>query len=373
MMFRRLLVLILLLPLTCFGQYTISGRVLNADDKAPVADASVFLNNSVVGDKTDKNGNFHIIGVRPGQYDLVISIVGFETYHHDVFVNNDIKLADISIKAQVMMLKDVTIKPRTDWPRIYEKFKRYFLGESGYADQCKILNPDVLDLDYDRVTHVLTAKSDGFIEIENKGLGYKIRYLLADMKTDEQANISSFNGSASFENLPGTESQQKRWKKNRFKAFEGSSMHFLRSTLNNTFESEGFRVMKLVRKPNPQYHGGYNYKYLQTLVTSPLEQQDFLKLTDIKGQYALGYSDCLYIIYDKKKAYKSIDKNKIVMDMPDYITDPGVSIIAFNEPYAYFDRNGIISNAGSVIFDGNWGKRLTADLLPVDYVPDIEE
>jgi hypothetical protein len=54
---------------------------------------------------------------------------------------------------------------------------------------------------------------------------------------------------------------------------------------------------------------------------------------------------------------------------PDYLNDPLTTTVIFDEPYAFFDRNGIIINPRSVIFEGNWGKSLMADLLPVDYVP----
>ncbi len=55
-------------------------------------------------------------------------------------------------------------------------------------------------------------------------------------------------------------------------------------------------------------------------------------------------------------------------DIPDYLNDPLVTIVSFNDPYAFYDNNGIIINARSTLFDGNWGHRLIAELLPVDYV-----
>ena len=147
-------------------------------------------------------------------------------------------------------------------------------------------------------------------------------------------------------------------------------MHFLRSIIVNTFEKEGFKALRLVRKLNPDYKKGLNSRYTQTLVTTPLAANDFVKRTDVKGQFALGFDDCLYIIYDKKKAgeaERATDSK--TKDKLEYLNDPLTTTVIFDAPYAFFDLNGIIINPQSVLFDGNWGLSRLADLLPVDYVP----
>jgi len=374
-MIRTLLIVLFFLPLTCLAQYVITGRVLNSTDKAPVANASVFLNNAVAGSKTDDKGTFTITNVRPGQYDLVVSSLGYETSHQNIMVNADIRLADISLAPKVMMLQEVRIRSKDDWRKNYEKFKQYFFGNSPYAQQCKILNknlPDLLDLDYDRKTRVFTARSDDFLEIENKALGYKIRYQLQELKSDGIANINYYQGTAAFEELKGSKSQQRKWQKNRRIAYEGSSMHFLRSVIGNAFTNEGFKVLRLIRKPNPDYKG-FGPKYSQTLVSTPLGAGDFAKLTDVTGEYALSFNDCLYVMYDKKRAHLSDKDAKNVLLSPDFMDDPLTTTLIFNEPNVFFDNNGIIINPLGVLFYGNWGRRLIAELLPVDYVPESGE
>jgi hypothetical protein len=361
---------IFLLPFTCLAQYSISGRVIDLADKKPVADASVFLNNATVGTKTADNGTFTINSVRPGQYDLVVSIVGYETYHQAVMVNNNISLPDIQVLAKTIQLKEVRIGPNRNWDRDYETFKRLFFGVSDYTDQCKILNPDVLDLDFNPSTLVFSAKSSDFIVIENNALGYRIKYLLSELTNDSRSGELYFEGSASFEEMKGSEAKQRRWKKNRLNAYLGSSMHFLRSAISNTITTEGFKAFRLIRKPDPKYPAGAK-RYIQTLVNKPLSVSDMVKLTDIKGQFALGFDDCLYIAYNKKFRDTSNTKNKgpATIPVPDYLSDPQTTIVVFIEPYAFFDFNGIIINPRSIIYNGDWGKSRIAELLPVDYVP----
>jgi len=365
------LFILFLSPFTCLAQNIITGRILNNTDKTPVANASVFLNNAVAGSKTDDKGAFTITNVRPGQYDLVVSILGYETSHQNILVNKDIKLADISLAPKTMMLQEVRIKPKGDWAKNYERFKQYFFGYSAYARQCKILNKnleDLLDLDYDSRTRTFTARSTDFLEIENKALGYKIRYLLQELKSDGVANINYYEGTASFEELKGSKSQMRRWKKNRLNAYEGSSMHFLRSVIANDFNTEGFKVFRLIRKLNPNYKG-FGAKYNQTLVNMPLDVKDFVRLTDVTGEYALNFSDCLYITYDKKRAHLNPKDLQNLQATPQFLDDPLNTTLIFNEQNVFFDNNGIIINPLGILFDGNWGHRLTAELLPVDYVP----
>jgi len=146
-------------------------------------------------------------------------------------------------------------------------------------------------------------------------------------------------------------------------------MHFLRSVIGNSVANEGFKVMRLIRKPNPEYTG-IGPQYIQTLVNKPLDAQDFVKLTNVKGTYALNFSDCLYILYNKRRAYSGNQATNTTTQTPDFLDDPLATTLIFNEEYALFDANGIFANPQSISTDGNWGHRLTAELLPVDYVPE---
>jgi len=374
-MHRILLILFLVLPFRGIAQYTVSGLVINKNDQKPVADASVFLNNATVGTKTADNGAFTLTNVRPGQYDLVVSIVGFETLHQNIMVNKDLQLADILISPKTIALKEVMIRPNGNRERDFQTFKRLFFGTSDFAEDCKILNPDLLDFDFDQSTMVFTASSSDYLEIENKALGYQIKYFLNDFKNDAKTGIFYFEGTAAFSEMKGKPSEIRRWQKNRLKVYLGSSMHFLRSTISNSMETEGFRVLRMIRKPDPDSKGLTNIRYKETLVTKPwLTVNDFIKLTDVTGQYALGFEDCLYVLYAKKWAHATTkDKALNPTATPAFLDDPTSTTLIFDSSYAFFDANGIIINPQNVLFEGLWGKSRVAELLPVDYVPEANK
>lgn len=358
MLKNALLILWLFFPFIALGQYRLSGKILNSTDKKPVGNASVFLSNATAGAKTNEDGIYEITSVRSGQYELVVSIIGYETYRQTLLVNGDISLPDILLNPKPIALKEVSIRPDPNRERYYSLFKEQFLGRSKYADQCKILNPDMIDIQYDKQSQQLTASSFDFIEIENKALGYKVKYLLNQFVMDYHTGRFYFEGSALFENLPDKK-RQHRWQKNRAEVYKGSSMHFLRSVMANQVGEEGFRVLRLERKPNPDYNGLGN-KYLNKLYTTPLTIQDYVKLTDTKGLFALEFKDCLYVLHNNGSV---VNKDKGFF--PGDIT----TTIIFEKPVILFDMNGIFIDPLSIIFDGDWGKSRMAELLPVDYTP----
>ncbi|MDB5134414.1 MAG: hypothetical protein JWP37_1017, partial [Mucilaginibacter sp.] len=376
------------------------GKVINHADKKSVPNANVFLSNASVGDKTNSDGIFTLTHAKPGKYNLVVSIVGFETYHQAITVNNtSIALPDIEIRAKSIALQEVSIKPTQDPDRgrNYEWFKDEFLGTSDRAKDCKILNPEVLNLDYDDANSTLSASSYDFLIVENKALGYRVKYLLSSFIKDKNARKLHFEGSVLFEELKGTPAQQRRWLKSRQEVYEGSQMHFLRSVLSNRLDEEGFRVLQYASYENPERppdslidakiafykktrssHKNYSDsladwtkkskrpKILKKLMSYPLQQADVVQLTDQKGIYALGCEyDALHITYNEEHHFP---KNGRLNHLDDR-ANKETTIFNFNEPFVLFDRNGGILNLQSFSQVGAWGWDRVAELLPLDYEP----
>src|SRR5690606_19390011 len=80
-------------------------------------------------------------------------------------------------------------------------FKDTFIGTSENAKDCKLINPEVLQLDYDAENRILKVKADEFIVVENKALGYRIKYLLKYYEKDEENNVVVFYGYPYFEEM----------------------------------------------------------------------------------------------------------------------------------------------------------------------------
>jgi hypothetical protein len=398
---KFLVFFIVLLPLECFAQFNISGRILNQADSKPMANSNVFLSNATIGSKTAGTGTFTLHNIKPGKYELIVSIVGFETFNKSITVeDSNIELPDIMLLPKTIALKEVSIKYHKDPNRekYYGWFKDEFLGTSQQAQDCKILNPDVLDLDYDEAGNKLTASSYDFLEIENDALGYKIKYLLTNFSFENKDEKKIYyQGPVLFQELKGSPAQERRWQKNREEVYENSPMHFLRAALNDHLTEEGFRVQEYSAYANPQrpsdslinarisYYkdlknqGGsqrdsLSYwakksklpKMVYKLQTSPLSKKDIVRSSDKPGQYVLSRNNnWLYVAYSKNHHFHINDQTSYLYNR----NNTENTLIKFIAPEAFFNSSGIISNPYSVIFYGVWGRNRVAEMLPVDYEP----
>ncbi|MDB5155128.1 MAG: hypothetical protein JWR54_3879, partial [Mucilaginibacter sp.] len=398
---KFLVFFIVLLPLECFAQFNISGRILNQADSKPIANSNVFLSNATIGSKTADNGTFTLHNIKPGKYELIVSIVGFEAFNKSITVeNSNIELQNIMLLPKTIALKEVNIKYHKDPNRekYYGWFKDEFLGTSQQAQDCKILNPDVLDLDYDEASNKLTASSYDFLEIENNALGYKIKYLLTNFSFENKGEKKIYyQGPVLFQELKGSSAQERRWQKNREESYENSPMHFLRSAVNDRIKEEGFRVQEYSAYANPQrpsdslinarisyytnlknqgsnqrdslsYWGKKSKlpKIVYKLQPFPLSKKDIVRPTDKPGQYALSRNNnWLYVAYNKNHHFHINDQTSYLYNR----SNTENTLVKFATPEAFFNSGGIISNPYSVIFYGVWGRNRVAEMLPVDYEP----
>ena len=352
---------------------------------------------------------FKLQNVSPGKYELAISVVGFDTYIQTVtIVNGDIDLHDIVIFPKAIALKEVVIKVNHDRDKnfalYYERFKSQFLGTSDFAGECKILNPQVLDFDYDNDTGTLNASSADFLEIENNALGYKISYQLDSFSQSDIKNTMHYQGPVLFKAMDGTPAQRKRWQQKRLEAFEGSTMQFLRAAINNNFDNEGFKIYQIAAYTNPERpadsvikaklmkfdnrkNAGYNAdsgkywkkkeklpKTLQKLMPYTLNSANILSTTAQPGIFALGCNnDQLLIYYSKNHRNLNIkqfaDFNNLYYSLNDG-NNKDLTLLTFTDPFVLFDSNGWIISSKSITNNGIWSKNnRVASLLPIDYKP----
>ncbi len=101
-----------LLPLTASAQTgKIKGTVIDAEKEEPIIGANVVLEGTSRGAATDLDGNFFIIGVQPGKYNVVASAVGYhEMTYEEVVINIDrTTTLEFKLTPSTMALPDVTI------------------------------------------------------------------------------------------------------------------------------------------------------------------------------------------------------------------------------------------------------------------------
>jgi hypothetical protein len=389
----RLIFLLFLCPFIALAQSdVITGKVSRIDTKAPLGQANVFLSNSTAGTATAEDGSFTLSGLKPGQYTLVVSILGYEDYTQGVLVGKEPIKLNIELAPRVTQLHEVVISTEADWKKNYAQFVKDFIGTDDNAKYCVVMNPHAVSLIYHRSQQDLEAYTDDFLVVENHALGYRVKFLVKEFNSSKITHIISYEGQRLFQELPGNKKQQEEWKKKRDEAYYGSAMHFYRALYTNKLGEDGFQMYKLTRMLNPNRpreeeilqkikyftqlgrRDSVNYwislsnlskYYREGLSKDTLQNYDVLYKTEKQGIFAVNFTGYyLYVVYTKKREETDFKDVYRSLDMPNY----EASVVTLYRPYL-FDTNGVVFGNDAPLYEGTWSKSKLSDLLPVDYTP----
>ncbi|MDB5144310.1 MAG: carboxypeptidase-like regulatory protein [Mucilaginibacter sp.] len=396
MRLNRLLLLLFFLPLAAYSQTTtISGKVTTSVSHEGIGKVSVFLSNSSFGTETAEDGSFTLTGVKPGQYDLVASYVGYQDYSQTILVGKEPISINIPLLPKINQLRGVVITTPANWKKNWEEFRKAFIGTSENAKNCVVVNPHVVSIVNSSRRHTLEAWSDDFLIMENKALGYRVKFLIDTFSNNGLTGIISWQGKAVFQELPGSAEQKKAWRLKRQETYYGSSRDFYKSLYTGNLTQEGFIVKKLHRELNPErpqegvimqklkffndgrHRDSLNYwiirenmskYYHESLSTGALQPEQIFAKTTKPGLFIISFTDCLYVIYTKRHEETDFKDIYRPLDMENFET----SVLTLSEPYAVFDMNGVVFN-GAPLNEGTWSKAKLAELLPYDYSPEQDK
>ncbi|MCP4725441.1 MAG: hypothetical protein GY863_10415, partial [bacterium] len=169
---------------------------------------------------------------------------------------------DFSLEEKIEVQDEVVVTAISpeNWQKYFEDFEKAFIGKSRNARKTEILNPEVLEFDYDEESKILTAKAEDALIIENKSLGYKIYYSLKEfVKTDKYL---AYKGYPRFINLvPENLTDLVEWKENREKTHNGSLRHFLWCLINDDINESDFEVCEVILAERSIYTRNYKERY----------------------------------------------------------------------------------------------------------------
>ncbi|WP_025145623.1 carboxypeptidase-like regulatory domain-containing protein [Pedobacter jeongneungensis] len=402
-----LIVFLLFTGKFCLAQqsYILSGTVKDKRGEA-LPGTGVYVSGYKIATVTDNNGKY-TLPLKPGNYDILVQLIGYKALNKNVVISDKAVKLDLTLEESITQLADVTIKPDPNRAHYIEMFKGYFIGTTPNSEQCKLINPNVLIIDYDKEAFKLTVKTTEFLIVENKALGYRIKYLLNNFEYDSKTRIIYYEGFPYYEDLKGSVRRKKIWEQKRLTAYLGSSQHFFKSIFNQRATEEGFIINKLITKENPDKPSdsaiNANIKRLtkaQTGLTRPLTitvgdslsywikkknlpggisilsrapiLQDTLVHVENQSIKSVNFTDKLYVVYTKERedpAYANRIGLSIArpLDMPDY----QISTISLQVVPVYFYENGSIYNPRSMIYSGYWAWEKIADSVPMDYLPPV--
>ncbi|SHG72709.1 CarboxypepD_reg-like domain-containing protein [Chryseolinea serpens] len=341
---------------------SLSGKVVDSRSQAPIAFVSVFLNNTTLGTVTDSAGNFQLRAIKqPGSYELIFSFVGYQTYKTKITVaGEDIALRQTALVPSEQMLAEVQVSAGHDkaWEKDLKKFKKIFLGEDKLAASCSILNPWVIDFPEDKSGKKFLATASAPIELDNQGMGYKLKFYLTSFWSEGGAY--AIVGNVQFIVLQsGDEKVNKKWQLNRARAYDHSDHHLFKSMIDHRIAGEGFELYE----EREGYRGTTTRSAdFKTELGKSVAYYDTTKLVsaDKPGFYRIALNGRTEIHYTKDKA-----TTRTYQDVAGK-----VSWMTLKKKYVVVNREGYPLVPTDVIVSGEMSYNRVADMLPIDFRPD---
>jgi hypothetical protein len=227
--------------------------VIRADDKMPLDAVSIFLSNTSIGMYTNKDGLYLLPNLPSGKFKLVVSLIGFQTFTKLISSKDLPEELNIELKPDLGKLPDVILESSEvyGWEKWGTIFTELFIGTSSYSKQCDLKNPEAIKFRFSKANNTLTAVARVPLVIENRALGYEIKYKLEDFEYDFSKKVVTYNGYPFFKDLSQTyPSKAKRWQETRMDVYYGSVMHFMRTLFTHKLTEEGYEVRSLALVPN---------------------------------------------------------------------------------------------------------------------------
>jgi hypothetical protein len=363
----RFLTLFLLLWVVLFRvqasaqMYKISGRIVDAETLEPLPYTHVFIDQTTIGAVSDFNGEYVIENVVNGDYKLVFSFVGYELYYKAASVNGKDVRVSARLIPQKETLQNVEVKGTRDklWESQLRQFNRVFFGENQFADGCKILNPWVLEFDYDKATKKFKATASAPIEIENRSLGYTIVCNLLGFTFDKKGY--KIIGLYKFEEINTLDSKEAvRWTRNRRQAYQNSLRFLMKSIVDQHATENGFGLYLDNRPAIYTSHTGLFSVEIDKENVSPLKLEDRVKPSGRPGFYTVNLDKRIEVHHVTQFA-----DTKTYRDIPNPVSWIEVEK---KEPLIVSDA-GLIVNNNLVVTSGDLNQHRIASMLPLNYSP----
>ena len=374
-----MLVFCFLYPL--LSQSRIDGRIVDKTTSEPLVGVNIFFSKTTLGTTSDENGFFTLSKIPGGQYELIVSMIGYEVERESMIIKASENLTvNFRLTPQAILMNEINVTAKKDrqWDKNYGIFKRSFLGTGKNGEACRIINEYVLS--FSKYETTFSAKASQPLIIENPELGYKITYILYDFVKD--ADEVQYSGDIFFEEeVSSSKKQSKQWNKNRQKAYKGSLRHFL-NTLANRFELR-FDIV------DGQMKEKSNWRSISDRRRDPLVKEGFSLLINKKDlfgesiiipeQYKPLKNDTLVFLGKIDEPLLSFEGRMMVTylkESPEFTyllehDSPSsyqqTSFLLLRADSVYFDKYGRYSEPYMIERQGYFSWEGVGDQLPFDY------
>lgn len=357
-----LLVIVFLLIITnTFAQitfYEVRGKVIDKNTKAPLQAASVFAQNTTFGEATDAEGKFRL-KIPEGGYSLIVTYTGYETGTMRISNSapHDSLVFELAPKEKSLEEVSITIsnEVKDGWQKYGEFFTQNFIGQSKFAKQCVIKNPEVLHFYFSKKKNRLKVTAKEPLIVQNNALGYNLKFAIDSFTNEYNTNTNLFVGYPLFEEMQGTPEQVQAWKANRSEAYKGSMLQLMRSIFNKTMEEDGFELQFVVNTNNQEM---------------PLKVSNFYNALNYDKDDSTNTVEIIPNQNEVAVIYKNVPPEQVYINAdPSVKKDFQLSTLTFAPGESIvIEKNGYFYDQTDITTNGYLAFKKIGDMLPYDYV-----
>lgn len=342
------------LSLFANAQFSVSGKIIDSASGDPLPGASVFCHNTTIGTATNKQGEF-TLQMKAGGYDLVITYTDYQT--QTIRVSSDTSQLVIPMVKQEKNMEEVVVRISNEIPDGWKKygsfFTDHFIGTTPNSALCTLQNPEALKFYFYKKSNKLKVLADTPLIIENKALGYNLRYELDSFVYYYKTDINTYRGYCLYSEMDGTDQEKKIWTANRMKAYYGSKLQFMRSYYDSTLTEDGFTIDLLDENDSTKFDK----------VSDPYDTAYYGGL-DSTMEVEIWYPRKISVSYLKKRPDPEYIKK---FRLPKNVASQ-ISYVDLNDAIA-IKENGYYYDQRDWVNQGYWSWKNLADQLPYDYEP----
>jgi hypothetical protein len=359
----------------------LTGTVTDSLNGRPLADVSVYLNNTSKGTVTKKDGSFQLF-IPNGAYQLVISAIGYTTTIIGVNGNQLPAPLRIRLRQSASELAAITVEPyeKRGWGKYGKFFKDNFIGTGPNAASCEILNREVLRFHFYERSNRLSVTATEPLQIENNALGYVLEYRLEEFVSDFNTHIVTWQGYPFFQERPAKNKEKEEDRlRNRKYTYLGSMMHFMRSLYAGHVLRESFLIQREMVVPNAEkirikeiYRPNYQKPGLFPMDTL-YHFWEVLRQPDMILRHIAVSPDTLVIAHPGESSRGLyFDGTLLVTYGVNSRTDSfhlsGIRLLSARP--ITIEENGNFYPLKEIVTTGYWGQsEKICNLLPLDYAP----
>ncbi len=331
---------------------TITGRVMARTTLEMLGFVNVRIDGTSLGSVTNDSGEFVISSVPVGSRTLFVSRLGYVLASRSVLVdtsNNQVVEFFLEPKAIEVPLTDITADA-SEWKSNYTEFVTLLLGNTPNGRQCKILNPEIIDLKT-WVDGSFHANSSRPIQVENRALGYVVDVSIGKFERSDNRLTTLLR--TSFKELVAPDEETARdWKDERRRAYFGSQRHFFRSLVKRDLEEAGFVVFSLSSIDRPD------------VMRRHLNNPSIVRPGPSAHQRTVMLSRYLEIEYSRAELPEEFNLRRRSGTMHQ------VSWLESHSLYVTINADGTIDEYMPFVTLGYWAWVRLGEQLPADYEPE---